>query len=74
MLYHCGGKNQTSAERRAVNHLYSIPYFKQQIELPSNMEAADLSPKEKAILGFGYHMPRTVEEYLASRERKHGQP
>ena len=37
MIFHAGGYNKTNLERRAVNHVYNIPYFKQQINIPLNI-------------------------------------
>jgi ectoine hydroxylase-related dioxygenase (phytanoyl-CoA dioxygenase family) len=34
MLFHRGGTNNSTAVRRAVNHVYSLPFIKQQISLP----------------------------------------
>ena len=34
MLYHRGGHNRSRAARRAVNHMYTLPFVKQQISLP----------------------------------------
>lgn len=70
MVFHTGGGNKTASDRRAINHAYMIPYFKQQIELPANIEFDDLTPEEKEILGFHYKTPKSVREYLASRENK----
>jgi ectoine hydroxylase-related dioxygenase (phytanoyl-CoA dioxygenase family) len=70
MLYHSGGFNKTCRERRAVNHLYTIPYFRQQINLPKNISAEGLSEAERDILGFTYLEPASVEQYLALRATK----
>ena len=70
MMFHSGGRNQSSKTRRAVNHVYNIPYFKQQINIPQNLKAEDLSEEEKAIFGFHYQEPDSVNAYLASREPK----
>ncbi len=67
MLFHSGGFNRTEKERRAVNHVFNIPYFKQQINLPRNMKADGLTDGEKEILGFYYEEPVSIESYLKSR-------
>lgn len=64
MLYHAGGYNTTRSERRAVNHVYNIPYFKQQINIPINMRNASLTAEEKDILGFNYLEPTSVMDYF----------
>jgi ectoine hydroxylase-related dioxygenase (phytanoyl-CoA dioxygenase family) len=68
MLFHAGGFNRTQMPRRAVNHVYNIPYFKQQINLPVNMSSVDLSSEEAEILGFHYQEPASVESYLSGRD------
>ena len=67
MLFHSGGFNTTQTQRRAVNHVYTIPYFKQQIKLPGNIDENGLSGQARELLGFGYQEPLSVEQYLASR-------
>jgi hypothetical protein len=68
MLFHAGGFNRTQTPRRAVNHVYNIPYFKQQINLPANMNSSELSPAEIEILGFRYQEPVSVAGYLSGRD------
>jgi len=70
MLFHAGGANKTRSERRAVNHLYNIPYFKQQINIPMNMKNTNLSAEEKDILGFHYMEPSSIAQYFTTRKRK----
>lgn len=70
MMFHAGGFNKTDSMRRAVNHVYSIPYFKQQISIPMNMKSANLSAEERDILGFNYMEPTSIPEYLSTRTGK----
>ena len=70
MLFHSGGFNRTAKERRAINHVYTIPYFKQQINLPGNMNIDRLSEQARELLGFSYQEPASIEQYLASRSKK----
>lgn len=67
MIFHAGGFNKTDLERRAVNHLYNIPYFKQQINIPMNMDNVKLSDEAKKILGFNYMEPNSIAGYLSKR-------
>ena len=69
MLFHAGGKNQTDRPRRAVNHVYTIPFFKQQISISNNISHQNLSEFEKEILGIPYVEPQTVAAYLLSRPK-----
>ena len=68
MLFHAGGFNQSSRPRRAVNHVYNIPYFKQQINIPLNLGAAGLSSQAKEVFGFTFQEPGSVADYLAQRK------
>ncbi|WP_454692314.1 phytanoyl-CoA dioxygenase family protein [Achromobacter aloeverae] len=70
MLFHAGGSNTTGASRRGVNQMYTIPYFRQQINIPASISSADLSLKEKELLGFPYQTPNSVSEYLTLRGYK----
>lgn len=70
MLFHSGGFNRTAKERRAVNHVYNIPYFKQQINLPGSISVDGLSAEARGLLGFDYQEPASIEQYLASRSKK----
>lgn len=67
MLFHSGGFNRTNMERRAVNHVFTIPYFKQQIKLPELMQNAALEPVQKEIFGFNYQEPISIDQYLNDR-------
>jgi ectoine hydroxylase-related dioxygenase (phytanoyl-CoA dioxygenase family) len=68
MMFHSGGFNRTDKERRAVNHVYTIPYFKQQIKLAGLLKHHSLSPRQQELFGFSYQEPTSIEQYLSDRE------
>ena len=68
MVFHAGGFNKTESVRRAVNHVFNIPYFKQQINIPMSMKSANLSAEMKDILGFNQMEPVSIADYLSTRE------
>lgn len=71
MVFHRGGPNGTSAPRRAVNHVYTTAFIKQQIDIPSALGSGRmLSPETAELLGFRYRIPGTVDEFLRSRRRE----
>jgi hypothetical protein len=70
MTYHAGGSNVSAADRRAVNHAYTIPFFRQQIRLSDIVKSESLTPKQKEILGTNYNEPLSIEEYLKGRPRQ----
>lgn len=67
MLYHCGGYNNTSSSRRAINHLFTVPYIKQQINLPKVTAGTLLDSDQMAFLGYDYQIPDSVGSYLKGR-------
>jgi hypothetical protein len=69
MIFHSGGVNRTNMERRAVNHVYTIPYFKQQIKLPDLLQHANLEPYQKELFGFNFQEPTSIDSYLNGRIR-----
>lgn len=73
MLFHSGGVNKTDRERRAVNHVYSIPMFKQQIDLPATLgDNFTDDPDIRRILGYDTAVPLDVAAYYRSRAKKNG--
>jgi hypothetical protein len=70
MAYHSGGVNTTDRARRAVNHVYSIPLIRQQIDLPSALgEQFVTDSAQRRLLGYDARTPDSVVEYIASRRR-----
>lgn len=67
MLFHSGGFNQTKRARRGVNHVYTIPYFKQQIKLPGLLNKANLTVDQKELFGFMFEEPTSIEQFLSNR-------
>lgn len=70
MVYHVGGVNRTSAPRRAVNHVYTIPLIKQQISLPTAL-GSDFTQDQtaKELLGYGFMVPDSTEHFYANRKK-----
>lgn len=71
MVYHAGSTNRSARDRRAVNHVYTIPMFRQQLHLPSIIgEDERFNDWQRKVLGFGLYECRSVEEWFATRTRK----
>lgn len=70
MIYHAGGYNSTTKARRAINHVYNIPFFKQQINIPNSMPDMGLTPEARELLGFTYVEPQSIDEYIKLRINK----
>ncbi|NRQ42313.1 phytanoyl-CoA dioxygenase family protein [Rheinheimera sp. YQF-2] len=67
MTFHTGGFNLSPSDRRAVNHLFNIPFFKQQIKIPGNLSAEGLNEQQKKILGFGFDEIPSVDAFIGQR-------
>ena len=73
MVFHRGGMNRSSSRRRAVNHVFTSAFIKQQIDIPSAMTNQPvLSPDVAEILGYRYQIPRNISEYFEFRRRQAG--
>jgi ectoine hydroxylase-related dioxygenase (phytanoyl-CoA dioxygenase family) len=74
MTFHAGGINTTDRPRRAVNHVYTIPMMRQQIDLPNLLgEDFVFDPQMRRLLGYEVRTPSTVAEFLESRRRRNPQ-
>lgn len=71
MVFHCAGINTTTAPRRAVNTVFSVPIIKQQIALPPNLKGRyGNDPWLRRLLGFEIDPPRSVEGWFESRKSR----
>lgn len=71
MVFHSGGVNTTSRPRRAVNHVYTIPLIRQQIDLPRALgDDFTSDSKLRRLLGYDVRQPESVAQYLAARPKK----
>lgn len=50
MTFHSGGANRSDATRRAVNHVYTLPFIKQQINLQTLLGARAGNVEQRARL------------------------
>jgi len=68
MLFHSGGVNRTDRQRRAVNHVYTLPFVRQQIDLGTAMDGIASLPRETAkLLGVGNEAVPDVASYYQRR-------
>jgi ectoine hydroxylase-related dioxygenase (phytanoyl-CoA dioxygenase family) len=74
MTFHAGGLNTTDRDRRAVNHLFTIPAMRQQLHVPSLLGAAkQLEHRARRILGYGLDEFRSHGDWFRSRQAKQDQ-
>jgi len=68
MLFHRGGQNRSESPRRGLNHLYALPFIKQQISFPE-MLAGKYSDDEflRRFLGYVSEPASSVREWRLQR-------
>lgn len=68
MLYHRGGDNRSGRTRLGINHIFVLPFFKQQIDLPSALggKFSD-DPRLRRLLGYDSAAPASA--YLWRKAR-----
>jgi hypothetical protein len=73
MTYHRGGINRSAGDRRAINHVFTIPAWRQQLHLPSIFgDSVDLSAAQKKVLGYGLEEFRSHADWFANLKAKSG--
>jgi ectoine hydroxylase-related dioxygenase (phytanoyl-CoA dioxygenase family) len=72
MVFHTGGRNMTQRDRRAVNHVYTLPFLKQQISLDSMLDASRYNEADRRLLDIGNQPAPNTSAYLSERRRKAG--
>jgi len=71
MLIHKGAQNRSNHIRRAVNHMFTRPVIKQQIDFTSIMKGKfDMESKMSQVLGFWSIPPKSVAEYRADPDKR----
>lgn len=66
-LLHRAGFNRGQTVRRAVNHLYTIPIFKQQYDFPRALGEAPTDPRASQLLGFSAQVPVDDQAWRRAR-------
>lgn len=71
MLWHRGGVNYSSKIRRGMNHQFTRPFIKQQLDYPTIMKGkVDLESPVAQTLGMWAVPPKSVAEYRVSDPKK----
>lgn len=69
MMYHRTGYNQSNQNRRAVNHVIGMPFFHQQLDIPSLLDGKfSDDPFLNKFLGYRWKAPASVEEWRKARQ------
>lgn len=67
MVIHRAGANVSNAIRRGVNHVFTVPLLKQQIDLPRAMEEPPQDPRLRQLFGYSAAVPASETEYRRGR-------
>ena len=68
MLYHRGSRNRSTGARRAINHIYSLPFIKQQISLPKILNGRyNDDPGLSIFLGYDSESDENVTTFREKR-------
>ena len=71
MLVHRAGTNRSNAPRRAVNHQYTRPFVKQQMDLAHMMRGrVDPESRLAQVLGLWSVPPKSLEEFRVDPPRR----
>lgn len=71
LLIHRAGTNRSEKRRRAINHQYTRPFIKQQMDYVALMKGRlDIESKLGQVLGFWSVPPKSVEEYLSDPDKR----
>lgn len=67
-VYHKAGNNTSDIIRYGINHVYTTPILKQQINIPNMLEGRfSDDPQLAKILGYTFNIKNSVDEYRSSR-------
>lgn len=68
MMYHRGGLNRSPLPRRAINHMYTLPFIKQQISLPRMLNGKYRDDQFlNRFLGYESETDESVTEFRRRR-------
>lgn len=69
MTFHRGGVNNARTNRRAINHVYTIPHIRQQIDIPAIVGEEGMDARVQELLGYRYALPRSIDDFLKTRKK-----
>lgn len=73
MLFHRAGDNRSQRLRRGVNHVYALPFLKQQISFPRALRSLPpQDPFTRRLLGFDSEPSDSILEWRQRRLEKAG--
>ncbi|MDB5037809.1 MAG: Phytanoyl-CoA dioxygenase [Bacteriovoracaceae bacterium] len=63
MLYHRAGINRSAHLRAAINHIYAMPIFQQQFDIPSMLGKSTHNEELSSILGYRWRAAPSVKQW-----------
>ena len=70
MIFHSGGVNNSSNDRRAINQVFTIPHIKKQIDFQFHEIPSIVPEKVKSIFDNNGNISHTIDDYLKVRLKK----
>lgn len=71
MLFHRAGHNRSAAMRRAVNHVYALPFIGQQISMPDVLQGRHADdPALRRLFGYETKPVASVDDWWARRRAR----
>ena len=71
MCYHRAGHNTSPGIRRGINHVYTIPLLKQQIDIPRTLQGKFADNNAVAqLLGYTSQVPATILDWRRNRQER----
>ena len=71
LLLHKAGFNHTDARRFDVNHMYTRPFLKQQIDFPEYLKGKiDVESQLGQLLGFWAIPPKSIAEFRVNPDKR----
>ena len=68
MIYHRGGVNRSTGLRRGINHLFGLPFIKQQISFPKSLDGKYKDdPALSRFLGYDTEAAESVVHWRTNR-------
>ncbi len=69
-VYHCAGKNISNIDRYGVNHVFTAPFLKQQIDFPKLVDSRDFPNELKNLMGKEFEVAISVNDFRNKRLKK----
>jgi ectoine hydroxylase-related dioxygenase (phytanoyl-CoA dioxygenase family) len=70
MIFHSGGTNKSLNNRRAVNHVFTMPHIKKQIDFFFHEIPSIVPEKVKGIFDSNDNVSHNINQYLKIRHQK----